>query len=51
MAITDGIQLSVPAGGTTNVFLGSASEFPGGSSPLTEQLFLTADAQIGRAHV
>lgn len=44
MAITDGVAASVGAGATTNLFLGRASEFPGGSSPLTEQIFLTADA-------
>lgn len=44
MAITDGVAASVAAGATTNLFLGSASEFPGGNAPLTEQLFLTADA-------
>lgn len=44
MAITDGVAASVGAGLTVNLFLGRASEFPGGSSPLTEQLFLDADA-------
>jgi hypothetical protein len=44
MAITDGVAASVGAGGTTNLFLGRASEFPGGGAPLTEQLFITADA-------
>lgn len=44
MAITDGVAASVGAGLTTNLFLGRASEFPGGSSPLTEQLFLDSDA-------
>ena len=44
MAITDGVAQSVGAGATVNLFLGRASEFPGGSAPLTEQLFLDADA-------
>lgn len=44
MAITDGKADSIAAGATTNVFLGTASEFPGGNAPLTEQLFITADA-------
>lgn len=44
MAITDGVAASVAAGATTNLFLGRASEFPGGGAPLTEQLFMDADA-------
>ena len=44
MAITDGVAASVGAGLTVNLFLGRASEFPGGNAPLTEQLFLDADA-------
>jgi|SRR5271166_2382024 len=44
MAITDGVAASVGIGATTNLFLGRASEFPGGQQPLTEQLFIDADA-------
>jgi hypothetical protein len=44
MAITDGVAASVGIGATVNLFLGRASEFPGGGQPLTEQLFLDADA-------
>jgi hypothetical protein len=44
MALTDGVAASVAAGATTNIFLGTASEFPGGGAALTEQLFLDADA-------
>lgn len=44
MAATDGVAASVAAGATTNLFLGRLSEFPGGNQPLTEQLFLDADA-------
>lgn len=44
MAITDGKQQSLGAGATVNLFAGTASEFPGGSTPLTEQLFMSADA-------
>lgn len=43
MAITDGVAQSIPQGGTVNLFLGRASEFPGGGQPLTEQLFMDAD--------
>lgn len=43
MAITDGVSQSVPAGGNVNVFLGRASEFPGGQQALTQQLFMDAD--------
>lgn len=44
MAITDGVSASIGIGATVNLFLGRASEFPGGSAPLTEQLFVDADA-------
>ena len=44
MAVTDGVAASVAAGATTNLFLGRLSEFPGGNTPLTEQLFVDADA-------
>lgn len=44
MAVTDGVAASVAAGATTNLFLGRLSEFPGGNAPLTEQLFVDADA-------
>jgi|SRR5215469_2976315 len=44
MAVTDGVAASVAAGATTNLFLGRLSEFPGGSTPLTEQIFADADA-------
>ena len=44
MAVTDGVAASVAAGATTNLFLGRLSEFPGGSAPLTEQIFADADA-------
>lgn len=44
MAITDGVAQSVGAGGNVNLFLGRASEFPGGQAALTEQLFMDADA-------
>lgn len=44
MPLTDGVAASVGAGLTTNLFLGRASEFPGGNAALTEQLFVDADA-------
>src|ERR1700746_1410616 len=44
MAVTDGVSASVGIGATVNLFLGRLSEFPGGSTPLTEQLFVDADA-------
>lgn len=44
MAATDGVAASIAAGATTNLFLGRMSEFPGGNTPLTEQLFVDADA-------
>lgn len=44
MAVTDGVAASVAATSTTNLFLGRLSEFPGGNQPLTEQLFVDADA-------
>lgn len=44
MAATDGVAASVGAGATVNLFLGRMSEFPGGNTPLTEQLFVDADA-------
>lgn len=44
MAATDGVAASIAAGATTNLFLGRMSEFPGGNTPLTQQLFVDADA-------
>lgn len=44
MPLTDGVAASIAAGATTNLFLGRASEFPGGNQALTQQLFLDADA-------
>lgn len=44
MAVTDGVAQSIATGATANLFLGRLSEFPGGNQPLTEQIFLVADA-------